>query len=251
MKIFKKNKFLTKRRIILLICLLLIFSYALLQRKQGRPIFSVKPKPQSSKLIEEFNRRSEDFFYGQRILENVADFKKCTAGQYCIELENKDANWFGLTHNGYAIPLNNRDLTVKLTFKNEGKQAGVSFVGRLSAQGKEWWTNRLGLNVFAEYEYLKIFLETGDSKDPLELFSQKVAPEENSFHSLYLVFKNLGQKIEVLAPDGKTIKDLDLPKLYPPTFTKGLFPDNKLYLGLSLAPGSKLIISEFLGFSPN
>ena len=142
-----------------------------------------------------------------------------------------------------------KDLTVKLSFKNEGKQAGVSFVGRFPAEGRERWNDRIGLNLFAEYDYLKIYLETGDSKDQIELMSQKVPAESNGFHSIYLIFKDSGKTVKILSPQGTTIKELDLPKIYPPTLSQGLFPDKKFYLGLSLAPGSKLTISEFFGFT--
>ena len=249
MKILKK-KIMTKRRIVLLVCLLIIFFYAVSRAIQGKPIFFVKSRSSvTTPLIEEFKQRTKGYFYGQRILENVADFKKCTEGQYCIELENKDVNWFGITHNGYAISLNNKDLTVKLSFKNEGKQAGISFVGKFPAEGREWWNDRIGLNLFAEYDYLKIYLETGDSKDQIELMSQKVPAESNGFHSIYLIFKDSGKTVKILSPQGTTIKELDLPKIYPPTLSQGLFPDKKFYLGLSLAPGSKLTISEFFGFT--
>ncbi|KKS98427.1 MAG: hypothetical protein UV73_C0002G0141 [Candidatus Gottesmanbacteria bacterium GW2011_GWA2_43_14] len=199
---------------------------------------------------EDLSAKAKDmtkkFINGNDIIKKIITTGNCDLSASCLEIVNQDRNWLGSYNQDYPVTLNNNNL-LKLTFKNSESSAGIHLISRYGGKNELWWKNRVSLNLAVLKELFSVYLDTGTQEEPLLLFSQTINTDTNGLASVYIIFDRQGKIITFADSFGSFSKKVNIAKDVK-SLSQGLFPENKLHLGVFVAPLSKLTLTELYLF---
>lgn len=183
-------------------------------------------------------------FDGMSSIEKVASSSACNIELRCISIQNNTNNWYSTDYHLDFFKLENPAI-VKLSWKNNGGSAGISLIGRFAQSGKFWWQGRKSINIYDKFDTVEIYAQDGIKKDPYQLMNDYVSSQDNGYVTIYILILDKGNKILLFTPSGKIIKGFDVNEITDNKFPEGLFPDNKIYFGVSISPKAELFLTEF------
>lgn len=146
----------------------------------------------------------------------------------------------------------NSPFKIRIKFKKDrpGNNAQLSLYGRLRSEGsKKWWEGIHAMFITDLTD--KVMLEFRDGKSPevVGRLFDKIIPG-NTFHIRFL--DTFGKQFSIIDSQGNVIQIIDVTKLDRIELSQGLFPEEKLWPGFMVDPGTKLTIEEFmLSFNGN
>ena len=195
-------------------------------------------------LIDE--KTNGSFFYGQAILNEIAQLKQCPESVYCIQINNEKNSWLGATNPSRPVVISDKFL-IKLALKSTNN-AGISLVGRLGKDTSKWWLGRTSLNFYSEKGNIVINADTGITPSTVLISNKKIATDKDGYHQIILITDKYGSNIQIYDNKGILIKNIQSSKILTKNFPEGFFPESRIFLGVSLEASSMLLIREFYGY---
>ncbi|OGG16738.1 hypothetical protein A3D78_01420 [Candidatus Gottesmanbacteria bacterium RIFCSPHIGHO2_02_FULL_39_14] len=184
------------------------------------------------------------FYNGNDVMKIITKHQDCNLTSSCIEIVNAKTGWYGTTDEKYPITLNNYNL-LKITFKNNNGGAGISLISKYAKSTDPWWKGKNSLNLSVNSRSFSLTLDTGQSEEPLFLFTQDLNTDESGQLSVLVLFDNKGKTFSFFDNNGIFNKKIDINQESKNLFPDGLFKDGSLFFGVFIAPISQLTVSEF------
>lgn len=145
-------------------------------------------------------------------------------------------NWINLQNNN----------TVKLKLKREGGMSGISFTGGFTESGRV-----KNIVFFVDYDTIFMHLYDGVNDNFKVILDEFGERDNNGLITTYLSFDRKGKYFEVKDNEGLILKKIDINKESGNTLPNGIFEEETMKLGLSVAPETTLDINELTITSKN
>lgn len=181
------------------------------------------------------------------LLLNIIDLKEyfsrqknIRVGDDKIQITSDADTWFGFDSNPIVL---NCPFRILLNFSGQNDYTALVISGKINTPEKEWWQNINRLYIAYNQKYQSSVLELRDGNSP----HSKSFPFKNNINgsSLILEFSDhQGKQLSVYDTKGTLLAKINIAKLKDKHFPAGLFPNNKMYVGVLLAPNSKLVVNK-------